>query len=138
MKVKILLTLLLFITSISIKAQETKSSCNFKYSILAEKNSDGLEYEDRFVNFKWDISKLFVSDEASIEIVKIFDCFTGINGTQTQAYTLLNLKNKDLINKNSFEIKHVDMLAKCFKWRVIIKSDKCSEQSDWNYHTFLD
>jgi hypothetical protein len=138
MKVKILLTLLLFITSISIKAQETKSSCNFKYSILAEKNSDGLEYEDRFVNFKWDLSKLSVSDEASIEIVKIFDCFIGIDGKQTELYTFINLKSEGLKTNNSNKIMLTEMLAKCFKWRVIIKSDKCTEQSDWNYYSFLD
>ena len=33
------------------------------------------------------------------KIVKIYDCFTGINGTQTEVYTVLNLKSKDLINK---------------------------------------
>lgn len=138
MKVKVLLALLLFITSINIKAQKTKSSCSFEYSIVSEKNPEGLDYEDRFVNFKWDISKMSPSDEVSIEIVKIYDCFTGINGIQTEAYTLLNLKNKNLINKNSFEIKHVDILAKCFKWRVVLKSDTCLEQTDWNYYSYLD
>ncbi len=138
MKVKLLFTLLLASFSLILSAQDTKSSCNFKYSVVAEKSPEGLEYEDKFVNFKWDISKLSQSDEVSVEIIKIFDCFTGIDGVQLEKYTLLNLKTDDLVSKSSFKIKHIEMVAKCFKWRVIIKSDTCLEQTDWNYYTYMD
>ena len=138
MKVKLLLALMLFTMSITLKAQETKSTCNFEYSVEAQKNPEGLDYENRFVNFKWDISELSSDESVSIEIVKIFDCFSGIDGTQTEVYTLLNLKSKDLINKNSLKIKHVEMIAKCFKWRVVLKSDSCLEEKDWNYYSFID
>lgn len=138
MKVKLFLAFMLCSLSLGLKAQETKSSCNFEYKINAEKNPEGLEYENRFVNFNWDISKIPTDDSISIEIVKIFDCFTGVGGTQTQEYKILNLKSNDLLGKKSFKIMHVDMVAKCFKWRVILKSNTCLEQTDWNYYTFLD
>jgi hypothetical protein len=138
MRVKLLLALMLITLSLTLKAQETKSACNFEYSVEAFKNPEGLDYENRFVNFKWDISKLSSNDSVSIEIVKIYDCFTGINGTQTEVYTILDLKSKDLINKNSLNIKHVEMIAKCFKWRVLLKSDSCLEEKDWNYYSFID
>ena len=138
MKVKLLFALAFCFLSICLTAQENKSSCNFEYSVKAEKSPEGLEYEDRFVNFKWDISKLSSNDEISIEIVKIFDCFKGIDGSQSETYTLLNLKSEDLLDENSFKVKHVEMIAKCFKWRVILKSNSCLEQTDWNYYSFLD
>lgn len=138
MKVKLLFTYLLVSFSMTLNAQETKSTCDFDYNVIAEKNSEGLDYKDRYVNFKWDVSKIAAENEVSIEIVKIFDCFTGIDGVQTEKYQILNLIDKDLSAKKSFKIKHVDMLAKCFKWRVILKSDTCQEQTNWNYYTFID
>ncbi|WP_339838021.1 hypothetical protein [uncultured Flavobacterium sp.] len=138
MKVKVLLTLLLFITSISIKAQESKSKCDFEYSVRGEKSQEGLNFEDRFVNFKWEVSKLSQKVEISIEVVKIFDCFNAIEGKQLDSYIFINLKDEELLNKNSFKILHTTMVAKCFKWRVIVKSDSCTDQTDWNYYSFLD
>lgn len=138
MKVKLLLALLLVITSFSLNAQESTSTCEFEYSVRAEKSQEGLKFEDKFVNFKWDISKLSQNDEISIEVVKIFDCFNAIEGNQVDTYTFLNLKNEELLNKNSFKILHITMVAKCFKWRVIVKSDSCTKQTDWNYYSFLD
>lgn len=138
MKVKLFLAFMLCSLSIGLKAQETKSSCNFEYKINAEKNPEGLNYKDRFVNFNWDISKIAPNDSISIEIVKIYDCFIGLDGTQTQEYKILNLKSKDLLGKNSFKIMHADMVAKCFKWRVIMNSSTCLEQTDWNYYNYID
>ena len=138
MKVKLLFTYLLVSFSMIMHAQEAKSSCNFEYTIQAEKNTDEYEINGGLVNFKWDISKIDPSDMISIEIVKIFDCPKGIDGVQTESYTLLNLKSEDLINKNSFEIKHVEMIAKCFKWRDVLKSDTCQEKTNWNYYSYID
>lgn len=138
MKVKLLLAFVLCAFSQSLRAQETKSACNFKFNVEVEKFPQVLDYEERFVIFTWDISKLSKNDSISIEIIKIFDCFKGVEGTQTEAYTVLNLKNKDLIDKNSFKVKHVEMIAKCFKWRVVVKSDNCHEEKAWNYYSFID
>ena len=138
MKVKLFLAFMLCSLSIGLNAQETKSSCNFEYKINAEKNPEGYNQLGGLVNFKWDISRIATNDTISIEIVKIYDCFEGIKGTQTEIYTLLDLKSEDLINKNSLKIKHIDMIAKCFKWRVVIKSDTCLEQTNWNYYSFID
>lgn len=138
MNTKVLLALLLVSFTITSNAQETKSSCNFDYSIQANKNPDGLNYEDRYVNFRWNISKIASNDEISIEIIKIYDCFKAIEGNQLESYIFLHLKKEDFKDKNSFKIMHTDMLAKCFKWRVILKSDTCIEQSNWNYYSFLD
>lgn len=137
MRVKLLLALMLYAFSLSLKAQETKSSCNFEYKIEAERFPEDLDYEERFVNFTWDISKLSQNDSVSIEIVKIYDCFIGIEGNQTEPYILLDLKSKDLSNKTYFKINHTEMIAKCFKWRVILKSDNCLEENDWNYYSFV-
>lgn len=138
MKVKILLAALLFITSITIKAQEAKSTCDFEYSIKAEKFIEKSNPEDKIVNFKWDFSKFSASDQVSLEIIKIYDCSAGLDGIQTLKYEIINLKSKDFIDLKVLKIKHIDMMAKCFKWRVIVKSEKCLKKSDWNYYSFLD
>lgn len=118
--------------------QELKLPCDFEYTVTAEKNLKDENYEASFVNFKWDISKIDSNCSVTIEIVKIFDCFIGLDGNQTEAYVFLDLKNEDLIHINSLQIKHIKMLAKCFKWRVVLKSDTCLEKSDWNFYSFLD
>ncbi|CAM3774179.1 hypothetical protein FLGE108171_14550 [Flavobacterium gelidilacus] len=138
MKVKILLALLLFITSININAQETELVCDFEYFIQAKEFIEELNPEVKIVNFKWDFSKLSASDQVSLEIIKIYDCSAGLDAIQTLKYEIINLKSKDFIDLKELKIKHIDMMAKCFKWRVIVKSEKCLKQSDWNYYSFLD
>lgn len=139
MKVKLLLAILLGVLSFNLYAQDTQTPCKFDYSVEAKKSPEGLPYEHRFVEFSWDISKMSSeNDQIKIEITPIYDCFNGIDGVQTNKSTFLNLKSEDLKNKSSVSIKHVEMLAKCFKWRVILKSDTCLEETEWNYYTFID
>lgn len=139
MKIKLLLTALMGLLLHNIQAQDFQSSCKFDYSIKALKNQKNLAYEDRYVEFAWDILKIPTNvSQINIEITPIYDCFNGINGTQTNKSTFLNLLGEDLINKKSVSIKHIDMLAKCFKWRVLIQSDSCTELTEWSYYTFID
>ena len=139
MKIKLLLAILLSVLSFNLYAQDTQTPCKFDYSVQALKSPEVLSYKDRFVEFSWDISKISnENDQIKIEITPIYDCYNGINGTQTNKSTFLNLKSEDLKDKTSISIKHVDMLAKCFKWRVIIESNTCPEQTEWNYYSFID
>lgn len=139
MKRKLLLAILLGVLSFNLYAQDTQTPCKFDYSVKALKSSESLSYKDRFVEFTWDISKISnENDQIKIEITPIYDCYNGINGTQTNKSTFLDLKSEDLKNKSSVSIKHVDMLAKCFKWRVILQAENCLEETEWNYYTFID
>lgn len=139
MKRKLLLAILLGVLSFNLNAQDTQNPCKFDYTVDAKKSPELLDYKDRYVEFNWDISKISSEDmQVKIEITPIYDCFNGIDGTQTNKSTFLDLKSEDLISKTKISIKHVDMLAKCFKWRVILVTDSCSEQTEWNYYSFID
>ena len=138
MKRKLLLAILLGVLSFNLNAQDTQNPCKFDYTVEVERNPEGFSDKGGSVNFKWNITKMLPDQTVSIEIVKIYDCFKEVNGIQTEIYTLLNLNSKDLINKNFFKIKHVEMVAKCFKWRVVLKSNTCTEETDWNYYSFID
>ncbi|WP_339888134.1 hypothetical protein [uncultured Flavobacterium sp.] len=133
MKVKVLLALLLFITSISIKAQETKSSCDFEYSI----DIKSTENKGSAI-FNWDISKnKDKTIEVIVEIVPIKDCYNNEKATRYRETVFFNLKSIELIDKNSIETNTDKLRSKCFKWRVVIKSDVCTKKYDWNYYSLL-
>ena len=130
--------MVIFTVFTSLYAQNKNTKCTFKFSVVAEQSPATLEYADRFVTFNIDVSKLDASANATLEIVKIFDCFKGLDGTQTEIYKAVNLKEIQKNSKNKYSLKHTEMLAKCFKWRVIIQSQICTEQSNWSYYSYLD
>ena len=134
MKVKVLLALLLFITSININAQEKNSDCNFEYAVEVKMDENSI-YS---AVFNWDISKIKdLATEITIEILPIKDCFNEEKATRFRETFLIDLKSNELSGKKLVETNLKQLASKCFNWRVIIKSDDCVEKSDWNYYSFL-
>lgn len=93
-----------------------------------------------FINnakISWDFSTLDLSNKnVSIEVVSIFDCFNGENASDFKE-TIQVLNKENFVNKGSRELIHVEVGAKCFKWRLVLVENNQTKVSDWSYFSFL-
>lgn len=93
-----------------------------------------------FINnakISWDFSTLNLSkNNVSIEVVTIFDCFNGENATDFKE-TIYVLNKENFISKGFRDFIHVEVGAKCFKWRVLVIENNETKVSNWSYFSFL-
>lgn len=85
----------------------------------------------------WDFSTLdLINKNVSIEVVTIFDCFNGENASDfKESIQVLNKAN--FVKKGSRELIHLELMAKCFKWRLVLVENNQTKVSDWSYVSFL-
>ena len=85
----------------------------------------------------WDFSKTNLKGkEVSIEVVTIYDCFNGEKASDFKSqFSILDKDN--FTTKGNHQLIHVDLMAKCFKWRVIVQGANEKQFSDWSYFSFL-
>jgi hypothetical protein len=85
----------------------------------------------------WDFSSIDLKGkQVSIEVVTIYDCFNGENATDFKSqFSVLNKDNFKV--KGNHQLIHLDLMSKCFKWRVVVKGVKGEQVSDWSYFSFL-
>lgn len=85
----------------------------------------------------WDFSKTNLKGKnISIEVVTIYDCFNGVNASDFKSqFTVLNKEN--FSTKGSHQLIHLEQMAKCFKWRVVVTENREKQVSDWSYFSFL-
>lgn len=93
-----------------------------------------------FINnakISWDFSSLDLSNKkVSIEVVTIFDCFNGENASDfKETITILNKDN--FVAKGNRDLIHVEVGAKCLKWRVVVIENNETKVSNWSYFSFL-
>lgn len=88
-------------------------------------------------NITWDFSSVDLSNkQVSIEVVTIYDCFNGENSSDFKSqFSILNSEN--FSTKGNHQLIHVELMAKCFKWRVVVKGVEEEQVSDWSYFMFL-
>jgi hypothetical protein len=69
----------------------------------------------------WDFSALELNNtDLSIEVITIYDCFNGEQASDfKQEFTILSKDNFSL--KGSTHLIHLELMAKCFKWRLVKK-----------------
>ena len=85
----------------------------------------------------WDFTSTDLKGkQVSIEVVTIYDCFNGENASDFKSkFSVLNKDNFKV--KGNYQLIHLDLMAKCFKWRVVVKEAKSEQVSDWSYFSFL-
>ena len=93
-----------------------------------------------FINnakISWDFSGLDLSNKnVSIEVVTIYDCFNGENASDFKE-TISVLSKENFVKNGSRELIHVELMAKCFKWRLVLVENNQTKVSDWSYFSFL-
>ena len=93
-----------------------------------------------FINnakISWNFSNVDITNKkVSIEVVTIYDCFNGVNATDFKE-TINVLSDENFSVSGSRDLIHLDLLAKCFKWRVLSYENGETKISQWSYFSFL-
>ncbi|WP_445717794.1 hypothetical protein [Flavobacterium sp.] len=136
---KCFLAMLFVLSTFWSNAQAQDSNCNFNYQISISPTKSNLLESLQDAQMNWDFSKLKLNKDLSvtIEVVSIFDCFNGEKATDLKDAMVINSNDSGFKSKGTFTFKLEDIIAKCFKWRVIVKSKNCTEISNWNQFSFL-
>lgn len=95
-----------------------------------------LNYIDN-AKISWDFSNIDITNKkVSIEVVTIYDCFNGENASDFKE--TINVLNEDNFTVSGFrDLIHLDLLAKCFKWRILSVENGETKVSEWSYLSFL-
>ena len=136
MKKLLLLGFLLFFKLGYSQAKLSPNSLILKGIKLEKINDAKFDYIHN-AEISWDFSSVDLQkNQVSIEVITIYDCFNGEKGSDFKAHFLL--LNKDNFSvKGSHKLVHLELMAKCFKWRVVVKGKNGEQASDWSYFSFL-
>ena len=93
-----------------------------------------------FINnakISWDFSSLDLTNKTvSIEVVTIYDCFNRENASDFKE-TISVLNKENFTKQGSRDLIHVELMAKCLKWRLVLVENNQTKVSDWSYFSFL-
>ena len=85
----------------------------------------------------WDFSGIDLAKKnVSIEVITIYDCFNGENASDFKE-TISVLSKENFVKNGSRDLIHVELMAKCFKWRLVLVENNQTKVSDWSYFSFL-
>lgn len=120
-------------------SQAKSSNCNFEYDLaLLNTQNDINNAQTAVVTLNWDFSKIdFKTTDVKIEIVPNLDCLNQSSVPQLKDPIFLEIDSKNFKSKDSKTFNHIDMMAKCFKYRVVINSKSCNEISEWKHYNFF-
>lgn len=135
MKKIFLLTVFCFISAIQAQNRIENDSPLLK-SIKVEQLQDAKFDFIKNASIAWDFSELELNTtDISIEVVTILDCFNGAQATEFKdQFTVLSKENFSV--KGSVQLIHLELMAKCLKWRLVARGSETSV-SDWFYFSFV-
>ena len=131
---------LLFVVCALSMAQDKNQNCKFDFKVYTENQ---IEDEMRSIyktEIKWNFSKLDLKNTTCvIEIVPMKDCMNGLDAIKLKPSVIISSTDKNFSAKGSKFINHLELMTKCFKWRVIVTNTKnsCTETTEWKYSSFL-
>ena len=135
MKNIFLITIFCFVTAVKAQNRIENDSPLLK-NIKVEQLQDAKFDFIKNASIAWDFSELELNtNDLSIEVVTIYDCFNGEQASQFKdQFTILSKENFSL--KGSTQLNHLELMAKCLKWRLVAKGSETSV-SDWFYFSFV-
>lgn len=135
MKKIFLLTVFCIVSAVQAQNRIENDSPLLK-SIKVEQLQDAKFDFIKNASIAWDFSELELNTtDISIEVVTILDCFNGAQAAEFKdQFTILSKDNFSL--KGSMQLNHLELMAKCFKWRLVAKGSETSV-SDWFYFSFV-
>lgn len=135
MKNIFLITIFCFVTAVKAQNRIENDSPLLK-NIKVEQLQDAKFDFIKNASIAWDFSELEINTtDISIEVVTILDCFNGEQASEFKdQFTILSKENFSL--KGSTQLNHLELMAKCLKWRLVAKGSETSV-SDWFYFSFV-
>jgi hypothetical protein len=136
MKKLLLLGFILFFKLGYSQAKLNPNSLILKRIKLEKINDAKFDYINN-AEISWDFSSVDLqNNQVSIEVITIYDCFNAENASDFKAqFSILNKDNFSV--KGSHQFIHLELMAKCFKWRVVVKESTSEQVSEWSYFSFL-
>lgn len=105
-------------------------------SIKVEEVQDATFAFIKNASIAWDFSQLDMNNtDVTIEVVTILDCFNGEQASQFKDQFAVLSKDNFTLQGNK-QLVHLELMAKCFKWRLVAKKSETSV-SDWFYFSFV-
>jgi hypothetical protein len=137
MKKLLLLICYVFVTNSIYSQTKLKADSQFIKSVSIQKVDDQNLGSVNNANFVWDFSNLNLDrKQVSIEVVTILDCFNGESASNFKDnFSILNKDN--FVSKGNYQINHLEVMAKCLKWRIVVIENNQEQLSDWSYFMFL-
>ena len=135
MKKIFLLTVFCIVSAVQAQNRIENDSPLLK-SIKVEQLQDAKFDFIKNASIAWDFSELELNTtDISIEVVTILDCFNGAQATEFKdQFTVLSKENFSV--KGSVQLIHLELMAKCLKWRLVARGSETSV-SDWFYFSFV-
>ena len=135
MKKIFLLTVFCFVSVVQAQNRIENDSPLLK-SIKVEQLQDAKFDFIKNASIAWDFSGLELNTtDISIEVVTILDCFNGAQAAEFKdQFTVFSKEN--FTSKGSTQLNHLELMAKCFKWRLVSKTSDTSV-SEWFYFSFV-
>lgn len=135
MKKILLLAVFSFVSALQAQNRIENDSPLLK-SIKVEQLQDAKFDYIQNASIAWDFSAFQLNNiDLSIEVITIYDCFNGQQAADfKQEFTVLTKDNFSL--KGSAQLNHLELMAKCFKWRIVAKGSETSV-SEWFYFSFV-
>ena len=135
MKKIFLLTVFCIVSAVQAQNRIENDSPLLK-SIKVEQLQDAKFDYIQNASIAWDFSAVELNNaDLSIEVKTIYDCFTGQQASDfKQEFTILSKDN--FLLKGSKQLIHLELMAKCFKWRLVAKGSETSV-SEWFYFSFI-
>lgn len=136
MKKKYFNLLFILLFSQFMKAQSVASTCEYVYKAEAIACPDETPNSEKNATLNWDFSTI-KKGIIKIEILPIYDCYKSSNAQFFKDKITLNIDGSENKLVGTKVFKHLEMMTKCFKWRVVINADGCEKISDWQFHSFI-
>jgi hypothetical protein len=135
MKNIFLITIFCFVSAVQAQNRIENDSPLLK-SIKVEQLQDAKFDYIQNASIAWDFSEFELNTtDISIEVVTILDCFNGAQASKFKdQFTILSKENFSV--KGSVQLIHLELMAKCFKLRLVTKGSETSV-SDWFYFSFV-
>ena len=135
MKNIFLITIFCFVSAVQAQNRIENDSPLLK-SLKVEQLQDAKFDFIKNASIAWDFSELELNTtDISIEVVTILDCFNGAQAARFKdQFTILSKENFSI--KGGAQLNHLELMAKCLKWRLVAKGSETSV-SEWFYFSFI-
>lgn len=127
--------LLILIIPVFVVAQKSSNNCEFNFEIAAV-SANKIGASDLIAEINWDFNEILkTSKSIVVEVVPIIDCFKKEDASDFKKTILYKINSQNA--KSTVEISHLNLMTKCFKFRVILKTVSCEKTTDWTYYNFV-
>lgn len=136
-KILLLFTFMVcYLSSAQDRVEIDSSSNELLKNVSFFRSPAGTHNHDKYVQFEWDFTSL--KSNVTLYITPLKDCFNGIEGIKEFNKIEIKIDGTNYQLKDTLKLFHVEMNAKCFKWKIVSSDTKNIEDVDWMFYSFVE